>query len=458
MGRHLIYRTLLVGTWFLCCLLPAAAQENGTEIVLGFSQSLETDDNLDLDSVSQGRTSFASTGLSLGLSHETPLDRFGLTASTVLRAADGPGTDSGLDDQRIDLTYDRAGAQSAFGFNASYFQSNIQFLRPLADFENAEGEIELPPDLDDLNGTGNRERYRGGLEFELGRDSPIGAAFTTNYLSLRYTDTTDPGLIDTDRFNLTGDVFLRYAPRAEASLGASYRLFDEDNTQQTRRETTTGYVGLGFELSPIWRLDTQIGYTTIDTREFGVVTRTDGPTGRLDLERDMPNGTAGVGLEQIVTEDGDIRNFLILRDLELPTGSFGITFGVADSELDNADFIGSLNWIQNLPRGQISARFRRSLDFDDQRGNVLRTALFLGYFHNINGVSGISLDAAYTITDEFDDTIDRANFTAAYRHALTADWALSAGYRYRMREEIEAQRAQSHSVFATIDREFILRP
>ncbi|CUH49067.1 hypothetical protein [Ruegeria atlantica] len=456
--RHLIYRTLSVSACSICCFLPASAQENGAGLVFGFNQSLETDDNLDLDPVSAGRTTFASTGLSLGFTHETPLDRIGVSASGVLRAVNGPGAESGWDNQRFQLDYGREGVQSAFGFNASYLQSNIEFLRPLQDFENPDGEIELPPDLDDLNGTGNRERYRSGLEFELGRDAPIGADFRANYLSLKYTDTTDPGLNDSDRINLDANLYLRFLPFAEGIIGADYRFFDQNDAEQTQRETKTGYAGVNVELSPIWRLEARFGYTTIDTREFGITTRTDGPTGLLRLERDMPNGTIDAELSQIVTDDGDIRNYLVGRSLELPTGGLAFTAGFADSELDSPDFIGSLNWVQELPRGEFSARFQRSLDFDEDKGNILRTALFLGYFHEINNISGINLNAGYTISDELTRTIDRANVTASYQYSLTEDWALSTGYRYRMREELTDPRAQSHSIFFNIGRDFIMRP
>ncbi len=437
--------------------LPVAAQEAGTEIIFGLSQSFETDDNLDLDPVSAGRTTYAATGLSFGLNRATSVDQFGLDLSTTLRAANGPGVESGFDNQFFGLNYDRLGAQALFGVNASYLQSDIEFLRPLEDFENDAGEIELPPDLDDLNGTGTRERYRAGFSLELGREAPIGATFDADYFGLRYSDTTDPGLSDSDRTTLDSAVLFRLSPRIETSLAANYRLFEADDVEQTRRETRSGFAGLNIELSPIWRLETQLGYTTVDTREFGTTTRSEGPAGFLRLERDMPNGTINATIEQIVTEDGDIKNYLVGRSMNLPTGELAFTVGAADSDLDSTDFIGSLDWIQDLPRGEISARLSRSLDFDEEDGNILRTALFLGYLYDINTVSGISLNAAYTISEEAVRTIDRANFTAAYQHALTEDWALSTGYRYRMREEIAEPRAHSHAVFFSISRDFVTR-
>ncbi|MEX0351542.1 MAG: hypothetical protein AB3N15_19130 [Paracoccaceae bacterium] len=458
MGRHLIYRALSVCGFCLCCALPVTAQEDGSEIVFGIAQGFETDDNLDLDPVSAGRTSFASTTLSFGLTRETEVDRFGLALSGVLRAVNGPGAQSGWDDQRLDLSYGRLGAQSAFGFEANYLRSDIQFLRPLEDAEGDDGDIDLPPDLDNLNGTGTRERFNTVFELELGQDAPVGADLAAEYLGLRYTDTTDDGLADSDRGDILADVFFRFSPVFEGVVGANYRLYEADDDEETRRETRTGYAGFNLELSPIWRLEARYGFTTIDTREFGTTTRTDGPTGLLRVERDMPNGTLDLELEQIVTEDGDIRNYLLGRSMDLPAGELAVSFGVADSELDSPDFIGSVNWLQELPRGEFSARYDRSLFFDDDDGNILRTALFLGYFHELTRTSGISLDAGYTISDEATDTIDRADVTASYVHALTEDWALSTGYRYRMREDTTDPRAHSHAVFFNIGREFRMRP
>ncbi|MCB4458562.1 hypothetical protein [Leisingera sp. McT4-56] len=458
MGRHLIYRTLSAGACFAGCLLPAAVQGNETEIAYGFSQSFESSDNLGLDPISLGSTTFASTGLTFGLLRETPLDRFGLTASGTLRAVNGPGAESGLDDQRLELSYDREGARSAFGINASYLQSDIEFLRPLEDFENDEGEIELPSDLDDLNGTGTRESYRTGFTLELGQDEPVGAAFSGEYLALRYSDTSNSSLSDNDRSNLDADLFLRFTPLVTGTLGAAYQVYDAEDEEQTRRETNTGYFGLNFEVSPILRLETQLGYTTIDTREFGTVTQTQGPSGLLRLERDMPNGIVSAEIEQIVTEDGDIRNFLAGRSLDLPAGSFAVALGVADTDAGGSDFIGSLDWSQELASGAMSARLDRSLRFDEENGNTLRTALFFDYAHDINSVSAIGLNAGYTISDKTGGKTDIGDFTVSYRHALTRDWGLDLGYRYRLREELEEPRAQSHSVFFTMRRDLVFRP
>lgn len=458
MGRHLIYRGLCVSACSVCLLPPALAQDNGWELIFGFRQSIETDDNLELDPVSEGRTSFAATSLSFGLTHETAIDRFGLSASGVARAADGPGSASGIDDQRVTLSYSRDGAQSSFSFDTSYSQSNIEFIRPLEDFQNEQGEIDLPPDLDDLSGTGNRERYQTGFALELGKDAPIGAELSANYLGLRYTDTTDPGLNDADRTDLAAKLNFRVSPVVTAALSLDYRLFESEDEEETRRETNTSFFDLGVELSPIWRLDAGLGYTVIDTREFGDTTRTDGLTSKVRVERDMRDGQLNAEFEQQVTDDGDIRNLTVGRDMELPSGALGFTVGLSDSDIGDIEPIGSLDWTQNLPRGEISAQLQRSVNFDDEDGNILRTALFVGYTHEINSLSSLDFNAGYTTTDESEGTTDRSNFSAAYQYELTEDWSLRTGYRYRMREELGEPRAESHAIFFNIGRDFVIRP
>jgi len=451
---RLIYRSLLGGLFSVCWLLPAGAQDSGTEVVFGFRQGLESSDNLDLDPVSLGSTTFVSTELSLGVTHETPLDRFGLMVSGVLRGVNGPSANSGLDDQRLDLTYGRSGVRSGFEFTAGYLQSQIEFLQPLDGIGNEDGDITLPPDLDSLKGTGTRERFQTGMTLELGRDAPVGATFRADHLALRYSDTSDPDLFDNQRSNLETEVRLQLSPVTVAKLGLAYRLYDAVDIEETRRETWREYVGLDVEVSPVLRLEARLGYASIDTREFGVTAPSEGAEGLLRLVRDMPDGFVTVEVEQYLTEDATIRTFSAGRSLELPSGKLAVTLGVADSDLDQSKVIGSLGWSQDLPNGQVSAQLQRGVDFDEEKGNVLRTSMLLNYSYEINSVSSLGFNTAYTVSEDVSDTIDRASFTATYQHALTKDWALMTGYRYQMREELTDPRAQSHSVFFTIGRDF----
>lgn len=438
-------------------MLPVAAQDSGTEMVFGFSQGLETSDNLELDPVSQGSTTFASTGLSFELIKQTPLDRFGLLASGVLRGVSGPGADSGLDNQALELSYGRQGADAAFEATAGYLQTNIEFLEPLDGIIGDDGEIDLPPDADELSGTGNRERYAAGVALELGREAPTGASFRADYVAFRYSDTTDPELFDNDLSEAESEVRFRLSPVAVARLGLGYRLYEAEDAEQTRRDTSRGYAGLSVEVSPVLRLDADLGYASIDTREFGVTEKSSGLEALLRLERDMPNGTVTAEAEQYVTDDGTIRTITAGRSLELPSGALSATLGAADSDTGQSEIIGSLSWSQELPSGGINAQLQRWVDFDEDDGNVLRTALLLDYNHEINGLSSIGLKAGYTVSDEAGGSTDRASFTAEYRYALTQDWSLNTGYRYRMREDLAEQRAQSHAVFVSIGREFRVR-
>lgn len=426
-------------------------------MVFGFTQGLETTDNLDLDPVSLGSTTFTATELSFGLTRQTRLDRFGLLASGILRGVNGPGAESGLDDQTLELSYAREGANASFEATAGYLQTNIAFLEPLDDITDEDGQIDLPSDLNRLDGSGNRERYAAGIALELGREAPLGATFSADYLALRYSDTNDADLFDTDSTEAETELRFRLSPVAVARLGLGYALYEAEDDEQTRRDTARSYAGLNLEVSPILRFDATLGYATIDTREFGVTRESSGVEALLRLERDMPNGAVTAEAEQYVTDDGTIRSLTVGRRLELPRGALSASLGAADSDLGQTEIIGSLAWNQELPRGGFNAQLRRWVDFDQDDGNVLRTALLLDYTHDINTLSSIGLKAGYTITDEIGGSTDRASFTAEYRYALTEDWSLNTGYRYRMREELAEPRAQSHALFVSIGREFRAR-
>lgn len=455
--RKLIRRSASSGAFILGCVLSVPALGEPT-LTFGLNQTFEADSNPGLDAGVSETEVFTSTQLSFGLVSETPLDRFSLTASGLARAELSPDTGLRFDDRKLGLGYAREGANSGFEIEAGYQSANITYLRPLADFLNDEGTLELPEDSEDLNGTGTRETLSLNAQLELGRDAPLGATFTARFLDRSYSAASDPGLTDSQRANLGTDVHLRLSPVAEGSLELSYGLYDADDAEDTRRETITTQAGIKYDVSPILQVDASLGYATIDTEEFAVTTRTEGMFGNLAAELERPNGTVTASLGSEVTEDGTIHTARIGRVLELPRGSLAASIGVSKPEGGPSSLIGSLAWRHDLPTGNLGAQLLRSVGFDDEDGLTTTTALALGYQYEINPVSGLNFDLNYALIDEPTESRERANFTAAYQHALTADWALNTGYRYRMRDSDADPRAESHAIFLSIGREFTGRP
>lgn len=405
--------------------VPAVlAQEvppGGRGLTFGIEQRFESTENLDLDVNSQGRTDQATTRLSFGARWTTRTSSFGLTAGTSLRAADSPDAsinDFALDNNRIGLDYTRRGATARFGVTASVQESDIAFLRPLEDFVTEEGVIELPEDLEDLNGTGSRRNTRVGTTLDIGEGGPWGLGLSASYSDISYSDVTSSGLLDSQRWQVGAS--LRYAlnPATQLTVGLGYGEFRDDDPATDTRETISLSSGLRFA---------------------------------------RPNGAATVSLGAQDTEDGTRLNLTFGRSLTLPTGSLSTSLGLARSADGDASLSGSLSWQQQVtPVDRIDARFQRSIVGGTDDTDRLVTALSVGYRHELTPVSGLGLDVAWTEseTTSTGSTVTNASVAASYNHALTEDWGLSAGYRYRLRDEDGVGDADSNSVFLVLRRNF----
>lgn len=458
-----IVRTLASGTSALCLFaLAAAAQEDagGMQIRLGVEQRLEYGDNLGLEIPEEGSTALASTALSFSLTSETQTQTFALQSSAALRFEDGPnGSDAGIVSPQVSLRYGREAANASLSLSGYYREAEVDYLRPLEDFLNDEGVVELPEDLADLNGTGTRIGFGVKAGLELGTSAPLGLGLRAGFSGIDYRDVTDPDLVSIRRANAGATVRLRFSPVSEGRIALDQSLYDADDTEQTHRETTTVSTGLTRELSPRAVLDVSLGYSMIDTEEFGVTTREEGVDAGLRLDYAMPNGSASAEVAAITTEDGTRLELVFGRSLDLPTGALSARLGLTQPEGGDVELIGGLQWRRDLPTGALTARIERSVKATNEDEQRLTTFVSVGYDHAINAVSGLGLSMNYAMIEESGvaGSDDRASLSARYSRELTPDWNMNFGLAYQMREESGA-RSDSQSVFVTLGRSFDFRP
>jgi len=440
-------------------ILPARAQEGGVETVFGLGQRIEANDNLDLDTDSAGTTTLATTSLSFGLTSATPLDTLELTASTAFRVENGPnasGTETYFDDTRLGFGYAREGATALFEVSAYLRESRVEFLRPLEDFLNDDGAIDLPEDAAELEGDGTRLSYGMNSTLELGAGGPAGLILDAGFRQLDYVDVSDPDLTDNRRAQLSATARLSFSPVTEGRFGLSYSTYEDDDAAETQRETSAATAAFVWELSPASTLEAGLGYTVVDTEEFGDTAREEGATARLALTRELPNGTLSGDIATEVTENGTRYRLGIGREMELPAGALAARVGLTALEGDSPEVTAALSWQQELPTGTLSAELSRDVRLNSNDDEQLATALALGYSYQINAVSGLNFGLRYASTDEAgpDNRIDNAAFTASYSHRLTEDWDLSAGYTYRHKDRESTGEASSNTVFLGLSREF----
>ena len=427
MGKLVISRVLLAG--LLAALAHPALAQTGTvvpgglELSFGFSERLEADDNLPLAVTSPGNSTVSTTRLSFALKSETKTERLSFTASTAVRAAYGSGvTNKGtnLDDPRFDLAYSRDVGNSVLSVGANYRRSDVQFLRPLSDFLDANGQIILPTDASDLTGTGNRTDYGVNGSLAWGVTAPFGVTVSAGASGLTYSQVSNPALTDTQRRN----------------IAANFRLRLND--------VTDGNVRLGFD----------------QFENVATANTTNSRTLAIGLTRQLVDGSLNATFTARNSAGGTRLGFDVRRDVQLPTGSLGYGVGLTKPDGGSIGVTGALDWQYQLPQANISARLNRSVTFNTANVEQLQTTLALGYNQALSPRTGMAVNLSYSVADPAglaNDTTN-ANFGASYFIAVTSDWNMSLGYNYNMRNNDTVGRANSNSVFLGLSRNFNIRP
>ena len=460
MRRTSIRRAALFGAIALP-IVPALAQEGGVLLTFGVNQRFEYESNPDLDvSGGESRTQ-AVTRLSFGLRSETQTEKLRFDASTALRLSetDSDGFQSDVDNPRLGFSYSRDGSDSSLTFSANYRQDQVEFLRPLEDFRNEDGVIELPEDFSALQGSGTRRSYGGTLRMDFGKEAPLGFGFVAGLSQIDYTDVSDADLNDIRRENLGATVRLRFSDTTRGRIAVNYNRFTEEDTAQTDRQTEAIRFGVTHDLTSATTLDASIGYSTVDTEEFGVTRTTSKPIYSFGLAQDMPNGSLTVDLDARTESDGTWTSLSFGRVYELANGGLSGRIGLVDPAGVDPELEGEVNWNRELPSGQINARLSRAVSSQTDDQTRISSALSLGYDHGINDVSGIGVDLSLAkVTETNENTVDRTDLSAFYRHALTDDWDLNVGASWTERDEETVGKADSQSVFLTIGRRFTFRP
>jgi hypothetical protein len=463
-GQKQTLRAALLGA--LCLpILPALAQEGGgVRMFLGLDQDFEVGENLALENPAEGNSNISTTRLSFGVVSETERQTLDLLLSGALTIQDTPdtdGTETDFGTPQARLRYTLNSQNSSLSLNGFYrvdFIDNLTF----EDFINQDGVLELPEDFADLSGNGERTAYGFDALLELGKTAPLGFNLSAGASGNRYSGTNDPGLFDFSRTYVGADALLRMSPVLTGLVGLGYDTYDADNAEQTYRTTTTGDVGVIYEISERASIEARIGVTQIETEEFGADSSSTGPVGSLSYAYAMPDGEITADLTaSIDPETGDQRTDLLIgRSRDLPDGAIAFALGVTDPEFGSIEPIGNLSWVRELPAARLTARIDRQVSTSNQDETGLTTLVALGYDQDINDVSGFALDLTYGESDSTSSSnrTTRTGITATYRRALTEDWNLNTGVNYRVRDEDTVGRSDSPSVFLSIGRRFDFRP
>ncbi|WP_159981247.1 hypothetical protein, partial [Roseobacter cerasinus] len=281
MGNLINRKTGLAGVLVASMVTMSLAQESELptrRFGLTLNQQFSATDNQERDAESAGVTYESSTRLGFTAVTRNPLNRLDFSTSAALRFSDDPEGDnlSGVDRPRLDLNYVRSGAVNTFSISADYREDDIEFLRPLDDFVDEDGVLDIPDDIDDLNDTGTRARYNTDVSFSLLQNAPLSLSFDFGISGRRYSGVTNPDLFDTETIRYGVTTGFRFAPGFTGRLNVSQSQFTAEDTEQTERDRQSITFRVDRDFSKVLTGRASIGRTQIDTDSLVENTRVTG--------------------------------------------------------------------------------------------------------------------------------------------------------------------------------------
>ena len=390
-------------------------------IDLGFvlDQQIIASDNAALDPDPQGTTLRSDTSLGFRLSSETRIDTLALTADTIYRYADGPGTSTnGFTDPSYTLSYARQGFNSAATADLSYQSSDIAFRRSLADvIDPITGQPPIGFDPADLRGTGQVTDIRASATLALGQQGPFGATFRLDVSETNYQNVSSPTLVDVSR--QAADLDLRFAltGTTAATLALGYSQIDPDGPQLF--ETKSVDLGVAIQ-QRAGALSFDLGYAD--------------------------------------TESGDQYSVSVGRQITLPRGGISATLGATRDPAGQTSVSGSLSLQRTFRNAALDLSFDRSSRATDQ-GQRLVTSLSASYARPLTNRTNLTLDAAYVLSEDTAANTDSAaaDLGATLGYQLTRDWTLDLGYTYRRQSQTGFADAAENAISLGIGRSFSIR-
>ncbi|WP_120499342.1 hypothetical protein [Roseovarius sp. EL26] len=442
---------------------PLIAQEaNPISATLDLSQRFESGDNLALDIPSEGSTNLSTTALTFNLNSQTSTQALSFSAGGLLRLGDLPSSsdaETGFGEPNLRLGYDRNTGNAALSFDTFFRQSEVGFLRPLQDFADGEGNIVLPPDFNELNGTGTRNSYGFSTSVEVGQNAPLGLIFDASSSAITYDDVSSGTLDDSWRAATGVTTLLRVSEVVTGRLELDYDRFEEDNSEDTERDTYSALAGVTYDVSAITTLDFGLGYEEIVTRENSGTETEEGPIGQIGWNRIMPNGTADASLESSRDQSGQRYTLQAGRSLNFALGQeLSTSIGVTTLDGDDPNLIGSIDFLRELDSSRLRFILNRRVRTDSEDEERLTTRLGVTYDHDINSISGLGFDFGFSLAEgnATSNEVERTSFDVSYRRSLTEQWFMRTGVSYEYRDEENLGNADSTSVFLSLNRTFDL--
>lgn len=417
--------------------------------VLSFTTGIDVDTNRYLDFVSPGTSFRAYERLEYSMRAETETQVFEFLAGTQLEfnSISGGGSETRLNDTNIRFLYSRDTGNSFISLDGDYWSGDAV---DAFDTDPSDPSFIRADD-------GRLLRTNTNFFFRTGINDPIGFWVDAGYETDGYTDTSDPGLVDSTTADLELGASFRFSKATEGTLSVGREDFSEDTTLSRNVLTSDVTLGITHELRSALTLNGELSYEERETSNILGSVLESGYIVGVDFVQERSNGTLFGGIEYDGSRFRDETSISIGRTLDLPDGSLLASLTLSNIESSGLTVLGEIEYVRRTASGQISVDISREETVDDRFRDIIFSRVGLGYERQITDASDVDVSLDFSRTEgKFFAIIpveDRATFTASYSRAVTPEWDLNVGYRHRYYSSSRASEARSDMVFLTMTRD-----
>ena len=432
-------------------LAQVAESEGGLRLEGGLNLRVQVENGdpefrtgFDLDLISATRTQRLSFSGDFGLI--VPLDD--------LEASD-------FSDPRYGIDYLRDTGRSRITLSAFFQQTDVDgFSFTLDDPETPFDETAL---IDD---SGTRETRRIAAAVAWGLQDPIGGRLSYSRIDTLYTDTSDPGLVDTLRQTASAGLTFTPDPTLSFRINGSWRLTEEDDAEALREERLSLGLGATWEITPAITVEGDITPSQLRVARTLLGTRTETEQTGLDLlvglSLERPNGGYRFEASRSLERAGDVNSADVTRNFSLPRGA-EIRIGAGVIELPSGTVYGTgrVSYDRDTARGALALSLEHDAAINSDAEEVLRTIVRARYSMDLAGgarwsLSGRLTDSRYEVGVSPD--ITSARLSLDYARPLTENWDLLTGLTLDTIQEGGVDDRRNTTVFLSLERRFSVRP
>ncbi|WP_417250404.1 hypothetical protein [Celeribacter sp.] len=387
----------------------------------------------------------AGVPLSYSLGWSSPTTWLTIDADTGIEFSEG---DTRWYEPDVDVTFGHETARTRLTATADYARHDVTS----SGYSTAsDGRADYTAGTGMVTQAGAKLRFDGGL---------YGPLTYGVELSQRVVDFSEPNSAtqyDNTTAQVVGSLGATLRPGTRVTLDADYTRFSGDDPDATERHDATVDVSLYQDIDRVTQARVMVGYADLETRSrVGEDSRSEFPF-LLQLRRETKSGLAHLTYSTKVNTDGAWQTLEMSRNIKTRNGEVSWALGAVRTDVGDLRPIGHLAVETEGPNDALAFEVRRSFGYALGGEKTITNRATVSYDHQFDDVSGLGLSLNAVALDGEMSSAAKLASELVYRRALLDDVTMEAGVRVNVLDAVDADLAQSNSVFFAVKKSFQTR-